>query len=471
MRTLATCAIRREESRVTIDQYAGLGYWKAAPPATQDKVRGILQATVQSHRAALVESFYSAFLVHEEGRAFLDHSVVQSRLSSSMQDWLTKLVQLDLHGDLAEFLALQKRVGCIHGRMKVPAQLVQQGASQLKSHMSQLLIDELEQDEGQAAYLVPSIIILDELLDFALCMMNQAHSSDAQERAQMDEAYRHFSLGQDIHLERETQRAALMEWSQTALFSLFTTQVQDVPQKISGSSFGLWMRHRAPVLFQDTGTLRTLQRLMEDIDGSVLPQIMGEADRSKSLLLLKEKVDEIGFLLANLFNTAAMLESGRDPLTRALSRRFLPSVLNREIMLARSQGLPLCVAMLDIDHFKRVNDQFGHSVGDTVLSHVADVLLKSVRANDFVFRYGGEEFLVVFPETDLDEAAAAMDRLRERIAQMPIAIREGAPLCVSLSAGVASFEGHPDYEYLIRNADAMLYEAKNMGRNKVVARA
>lgn len=467
---LATREIPREERDVTIDQYAGLGYWKATPPDTQDQVWRILQAVVEHHSAPLVESFYTAFLVHEEGRGFLEHSVVQTRLSRSMERWLAELVQLDLRGDLTEFLALQERVGSIHGRMKVPAQLVHQGASQLKSHMASLLSQTLANDPEQAPYLVPSIIILDELVDFALCMMQNAHLSDAQERAQMDEAYRHFSLGQDIHLERETQRAALMEWSQAALFNLFTTGVKELPQKISASSFGLWMRHRAAVLFQDVSTLRSIERVMSDIDSIILPQILAQDDRSAALLSLKEKVEEVSFLLANLFNTAAMLESGRDPLTRALSRRFLPSVLNREIMLAKSHDAPLCVAMIDIDYFKRVNDEFGHSAGDTVLSHVADLLLKSVRSNDFVFRYGGEEFLVVFPETPLDAASAAMERLRERIMQIPVLINEGTPLRITLSAGVARFEGHPDYEYLIRNADAMLYEAKNSGRNKVVAR-
>lgn len=481
-----TRAFGREESSVTIlpyaglqssclpsvgDQYAGLAFWKGASPHIRDQVALILRDVVRQHGTALVDSFYAAFLVHEEGRSFLDHAVVQTRLSRSMETWLHDLVHLDLHGDLSQFLEKQQKIGAIHGRMKVPAQLVHQGASLLKSHMSQLLHDQLAMGAQGADHIVPAIIIWDELVDFALCMMNQAHVSDAQERAQMDEAYRHFSLGQDINLERETQRAALMEWSQEALFNLFTTHMAELPQKISASAFGLWMRHRAAVLFQDINALGAIQRAMDEIDTQILPQIIASEDRSILLIALKEKVEEVSFLLANLFNAAAMLESGRDPLTRALSRRFLPSVLNREIMLAKAHDAPLCVAMIDIDHFKQVNDAFGHGVGDAVLSHVADMLLSAVRANDFVFRYGGEEFLVVFPETALSDAASTIERLRTRVENAAIAVRDGAPVRVSLSAGVACFEGHPDYEYLIRNADAMLYEAKNSGRNKVVARA
>ncbi len=101
------------------------------------------------------------------------------------------------------------------------------------------------------------------------------------------------------------------------------------------------------------------------------------------------------------FRVAVSIENGRDPLTRTLNRRFLTSVLNREVVLAKESNLSLCVALVDVDHFKRINDQFGHASGDLALGHVADTLINTVRATDFLFRYGGEEFLVVFTETDL----------------------------------------------------------------------
>lgn len=450
---------------MTIEHYAGLVFWKSASETIQNSVQKILAQLVNHHGGELVESFYSAFMQHEEGRSFLNHDVVQNRLSNSMRHWLGELVAVDLNADLQEFSAAQARVGAIHGRMKVPNHLVHQGASLLKSHLSHLLMEHLT---DQPELMICSIIIFDEMMDFALCLMSKAYVSDAQKRAQVDEAFRHFSLGQDINLERETQRAALMEWSQSILFDLIGNRHNEAPQRLSTSPFGLWMRHRAPVLFQDVDNLTAIERTMTAIDRECLPAIIEADNNGAALMQLKERIEEISFLLNNLFQAAAALESGRDPLTRTLSRRFLASVLNREISMAKAHSLPLCVAMIDVDHFKQVNDQHGHAAGDVALSHVADILLKSVRSNDFIFRYGGEEFLIVFPETTVDVAQQVMELLRQKLERHPVDGGDKGSFHVTLSAGISAFEGHPDYEYLIRNADSALYAAKRAGRNRIM---
>lgn len=99
------------------------------------------------------------------------------------------------------------------------------------------------------------------------------------------------------------------------------------------------------------------------------------------------------------------MEGGRDPLTRALNRRFLPAILGREVTFAKENGTALSVMLVDIDHFKAINDRHGHQVGDEVLRQVAQVIVGNVRATDFVFRYGGEEFLIVLVETGIEAAA------------------------------------------------------------------
>lgn len=452
---------------MSIELFAGMACWRSVSQQTQESVQQTLISLVDRNSAALVDSFYQAFMAHEEGRSFLNHDVVQNRLSQALGRWLGQLVSVDLNGDLQDFAKVQAHIGAVHGRMKVPNHLVHQGASLLKSHLSRLLIEEYR---DQPEMMGTAIIIWDELVDFALCLMGKAHASDAQERAQVDEAFRHFSLGQDINLERETQRAALMEWSQSILFDLIGNNRREQPKRLSSSAFGLWMRHRAAVLFQDASSLNPIERAMDVIDRECLPAIVASGNSDAALMRLKDHIEEINFLLSNMFQAAANLENGRDPLTRTLSRRFLPSVLNREITMAKAHDMPLSVAMIDVDHFKKVNDQYGHAAGDVALSHVADVLLKSVRANDFVFRYGGEEFLVVFPETSTEAAGNVMERLRQKLERLPVDCGEKGDFIVTLSAGVADFEGHPDYEYLIRNADSALYEAKNSGRNRVVVK-
>jgi diguanylate cyclase len=126
---------------------------------------------------------------------------------------------------------------------------------------------------------------------------------------------------------------------------------------------------------------------------------------------------------------------------------------------------------VDIDHFKRVNDGHGHAAGDAALRHVADYLLANVRSSDFVFRYGGEEFLIVFCETDLRAAQSIAERICRNLAQESIQLPDGSTVALTASIGVAPFEGHPDYEFLLQTADTALYQAKNSGRNRVVTMA
>lgn len=446
-----------------IDDYAGLRFWKSVSDETRTKARERLAYVVEAHADDLVATFYDAFLGQEEGRAFLKHSVVQQRLSHSMAGWLRRLAAIDPLGDLVEFVAVQMQIGAIHARMKVPDHLVHQGASLLKSRMASHLLA----DRNEEADMASTLVMIDELVDFSIGAMSKAYLSDARERAQVDEAFRHFALGQDINLERETQRAALMEWSQEALFNLFGASENDDPKKLGASSFGLWMRHRAGVLFQDSPSLGGIERVMAVVDDECLPAVAENRGGTEALARLKERIEEIDYLLIGMFQAAAALEHGRDPLTRALNRRFLPSVLGREIALAKSHGTPLSVALVDVDHFKRINDEYGHATGDVALGHVADLLMGAVRASDFVFRYGGEEFLLVFTETDRDTAAGMAERLRAALAQQPLPIRDHDALNLTVSIGVAAFEGHPDYEYLVSNADSALYEAKRGGRDRV----
>jgi diguanylate cyclase (GGDEF)-like protein len=152
-----------------------------------------------------------------------------------------------------------------------------------------------------------------------------------------------------------------------------------------------------------------------------------------------------------------------DSLTGLANRRVLEETLLRETGRAERSGAPLSVLVVDADHFKAVNDTYGHQTGDDVLRHVAAVLRRESRAGDLAARYGGEEFVVVLPECSLEEALAAAERLRR-------AMPEGAPVAFTVSIGVATAPQHAaDAEGLVARADAALYRAKRGGRNRVVA--
>ena len=155
-----------------------------------------------------------------------------------------------------------------------------------------------------------------------------------------------------------------------------------------------------------------------------------------------------------------------DHLTGLFNRRYANDYLQREIARSKRQQLPFCIAMLDIDHFKRINDQYLHDTGDRVLQRIARLLESNTRESDLVARYGGEEFLLCFPDTELAGACRHCEALRNIVAQEDwTVIRPGIRTTVSIGVVQrAEFEELPD---LLRRADTNLYEAKHRGRNQV----
>ena len=154
-----------------------------------------------------------------------------------------------------------------------------------------------------------------------------------------------------------------------------------------------------------------------------------------------------------------------DPLTLLVNRRGLEEAITHERDRAERTGEPLSVVALDLDHFKRVNDTWGHAVGDRLLSAVGEALRAGVRPYDVASRVGGEEFLLVLPATQRERAADVAERLRARVAELVV---EGLPERVTSSAGVAEHARGETTEALLVRADAALYEAKRLGRNRVV---
>jgi len=161
--------------------------------------------------------------------------------------------------------------------------------------------------------------------------------------------------------------------------------------------------------------------------------------------------------------------SHRDPLTGLFNRRYLVKVFSRELERARRYGHPLSVLMLDVDHFKQVNDRYGHLCGDAVLQGLADVLGKSVRATDVIARYGGEEVVVLLLETALEKAVAIAEKIRLAIAAHHICCEE-ARISVTVSIGVAAGPTRETVHCtdLLDAADQAMYQAKAGGRNRVV---
>jgi len=160
-----------------------------------------------------------------------------------------------------------------------------------------------------------------------------------------------------------------------------------------------------------------------------------------------------------------------DGLTDLLNRRAMEEALDTQIQQSRRSGDNFVVMMLDLDHFKRINDQFGHAVGDIALKHVSNVLLAAMRDTDHLARFGGEEFVVLMSRATLAQAQPAAERLRELVASAPLANLD-THVSLSVSIGIAQWRGpSEDASHLLSRADAALFQAKVQGRNRVVQAA
>ena len=163
-----------------------------------------------------------------------------------------------------------------------------------------------------------------------------------------------------------------------------------------------------------------------------------------------------------------VVQATTDGLTGLLNR---PAFIDRAVELLSTRSAPLSLVAIDLDHFKRVNDTLGHHAGDRALVHLSAILRSHLRGNETGGRLGGDEFLLLLPRCDLDEAAELCERIRDNLGHAPLLIEGNAPLWLSMSCGVVTASNGETFEALALRADQALYRAKSAGRNKVVGAA
>ena len=211
---------------------------------------------------------------------------------------------------------------------------------------------------------------------------------------------------------------------------------------------------------------------------AVIDEVMREtriiqvnAQRSRDDLAgMRSRLDqgerEIARLQNELAQTSEMMR--HDPLTGALNRKGLEEAIERELARSHRRQSPMCIALLDVDNFKDLNDKYGHQTGDDVLAHLAQVIRESLRPQDTLARYGGEEFLILLPDTALQDAVAAVTRLQRSLTKK-FFLHRNDRLLVTFSAGVTAIDAQETRKEAIARADAAMYQAKKAGKNRVVA--
>lgn len=168
----------------------------------------------------------------------------------------------------------------------------------------------------------------------------------------------------------------------------------------------------------------------------------------------------------NFMYTQTKQLSITDALTNLYNRRYFETTLNREFARAKRYNSPLSLVVIDIDWFKKINDTYGHSCGDFVLKELAWMMCENFRQTDIIFRYGGEEFVILLTETPFENASIPVERLRKAVENSRFKFK-GIELNITISAGISSNKDIEDMGQMFDNADKALYEAKKDGRNCV----
>ncbi|QLP97895.1 MAG: PleD family two-component system response regulator [Rhodoblastus sp.] len=213
-------------------------------------------------------------------------------------------------------------------------------------------------------------------------------------------------------------------------------------------------------------------RLLRGLELGVNDYLTRPVDRNELVARVRAQIKRKRFADAMRETVYASMEAAIvDPLTGVNNRRYLDSHLAAMLAQASAQRKPVSVMLLDIDHFKRVNDTHGHEAGDAVLRGFAARVKSAIRGADLVARMGGEEFLVAMPDTPLDVALKVAERLREAVAATSFAVRDDLTIPVTVSVGVATRQDGADADELLRRADRALYRSKSDGRNRVSAEA
>src|SRR5713101_6246052 len=211
-------------------------------------------------------------------------------------------------------------------------------------------------------------------------------------------------------------------------------------------------------------------RLMRGLEIGINDYLMRPIDKNELLARVRTQIRKKRYTERLRDNVQLSMEMAiTDALTGLYNRRYMETHVGTLVDQALARGKPLSVLILDIDYFKSINDTHGHDAGDDVLREFAIRIRKSIRGIDLACRYGGEEFVVVMPETDLAVATIVAERLRRRIASEPFPIQQGArAIEVTISVGIAGLGGADNAASVLKRADQALYRAKRDGRNRVV---
>lgn len=385
-------------------------------------------------------------------------------LAQALESVLTTLPDLTQEG---QTLAQQVRGVKTHEQITTVSDLLRQfwikaklhGSDQAKIHeglirLLRLLVANVgDMIEGEE-WLQGQIAILKEIIANPI---DKGAITDA-ERNLRDAILKQGALKKDLTDAKSTLKNLMVNFIDR--LGEITESTGDYRQKIEGYSLQI----------SKSNNIAELSHLLDDIMQDTR-LVQASAQRShEDLLSARQKVQESEDKIKKLEHELAQVSElvQEDQLTGALNRRGLDEAFQREATRTDRKKSPLCVALLDIDNFKRLNDTLGHQAGDQALVHLSTVVKEALRPSDSVSRYGGEEFIIILPDVELKAAVETIERLQRELTKK-IFLHQNERVLVTFSAGVAQrISGEPQ-EDVVGRADKAMYQAKKTGKNRVIA--
>nr|CRH05866.1 putative Diguanylate cyclase [Candidatus Magnetococcus massalia] len=418
--------------------------------------------------AQLVHTFYDELLQDEEARFFLDSDIVKTRLTSSLTAWFKLIFTAKDEPQLEALFAYQKNIGNVHARINIPMHLVVEGMRILRREITSYLSN----TEIPREQLVVLVVLVSEILDHNLSLVNESYVLNAASYERNSQAMRLQLPPAAQALECEKLRSSLRSWC-SSLWKLNAKReaTSELPT-LGRAEFGLWIFHKAPLVLPNQNLIETIQQNVQAVDGlmgrqAVTSQNAQDFDAAK-IRSIEDTILSIELSLDMMIDEVLEQESGRDPLTKVFNRRFLDTVVKHEMEVSMRHEIRFGFLLCDIDHFKSINDTHGHDAGDAVLQQFAEILTNCARANDYIFRFGGEEFLFLFGDMSKGRLEHLAEKIRTGIEEGEFALPSGGTLRITASFGGSIHDGHPSFQRTLKRSDEALYEAKQTGRNRCI---
>jgi len=419
------------------------------------------QNFIQQHSFVLVNEFYRNIVLEPEAADFFKDDIIQQRLKNSLNQWLIESFDVALNQAYFTAVEKQQKVGQVHARVGIPSWLIMRGIHEIEIKILQLLDElQLKNSHQMLSYML-------QIMGFATEIMCRSYEANTEQNHEVKHSYRLFSAMQDVAVQKDKQRSILLDWENELMFKVFSEHPQLQHIALSKSEFGLWFVHKAAYAFTGAEQVETIIGLIQQVDALNLHVLdcQDQTQKIERIQDIREMNRQIQHLVDQLFQVTEYIDSGNDSLTQLLNRRYLSTIVSREINFARRNDAPLSLLAIDADYFKGINDKYGHTAGDLALRFIAEALLDVAKGSDYAFRVGGEEFLLLLVDSNLQRASDVAETIRSRIQETSIRTPLGQSFSFTVSIGCTIYNGHPDYQRFLDTADAALYTAKNNGRN------